>query len=839
MTATRGWGALSGALWVGSVLVVAGCGGDSNHRHHTATPTPITATATALGGINSPTVAPSATATAAPTNTVMATFCPFTPTTGASATASRTPTATYTELVCPANTATPTPVIACTTTASPTPTGTRPMTPTPGLATLSLFDANPRYTSSVFLPLTEYTAESVAVLTTSAWMDNARERVGAAADGATLLLLAVQLDDASNDAPVQLLIDSSGLPSGGLYPVDDQRLVDRSADGDHIEELSDGPTELLVDTVLIGGERWAFALYRAPRNYDGATPLDTRERPITVSAYQSDALLIARHIDVVRPLLIFLHGTAGDTSNWDEFPLWRDSSNEVVGFVRGTTPFFAERISFQWIALASGHLIDNAATILPQIGRAVETWRDAIHIAATQADIVTHSFGGIIVRQVAQTQADLDPLTPADQSNYRAVTNWGHGSVHKLITLAASHRGSSLANSLAYLNELRDGALRGDLCLDGVDIAAGALVDQMVLSPAVRDLEDTHLPGHAVIGSGVMPFADPPSIAGCASGGCEVCYAASGYHGEYSLYRLQDMPNGPYQEAGDLGGSICGFSFFCEDFNYPSFERLNNYLFNLTYSPPFPYQDCELQNQLPNNDLTVSACSSQGKQPRGAYSTVADFAPELVGHLAHTEMVKSPAVSDRVQFLLQQPTTSTYFAPFAATGDPTCLEEQLMSVGTVLGLDRGQPCSAGPGDSLANTCYKSCNSCEATSTTPPCFAEYRVLPDPLVLHQIGQAAPVFVYGRVAHGPLDGQWTNVQSLANGIWCSVAMSSDTPAVAGITTWAALSHFPDKSGINVVDAVGDGVAALTLTVQNDLDGPLGVTVRVDTAPPAVPGD
>jgi len=846
--------ALLGMLCASAPLWVAGCDGDSHRRAAPptatrevgATETAPPHTHTATPRADSPTAAPSLTSTPTPDGAATSTACPFTPTPGASATASGSPTVTFTALICPAQTETPTPVVDCTDTPVPTTTGTPPprtVTPTPGLAVLRWFDANPRSTSGVFLPLAEYSAESVRVFTTDAWLQEKHEPFGAAADGATLILISLRLVDPGDDAPVRLRVDAGFDPdvgpTGGLFAVDDQRLVDRSADGGAIDSLPDGPAELLVETVVIDGERWAFALYRAPRDYDGANPLNTRSRPTVLAAHQDSQLLNeTRFVDIVRPLVIFVHGTAGDTSNWNNFPLWRDSANEINGFTGGVLPFYADRISFQWIALSAGPLTDNAATILPQIGRALEGWQSALNVAATQADVVTHSYGGAVARQVAQTQPDPGPLTTADQANFRAATNWGHGVIRKLVTLAATHRGSALANSTAYLNQLQNGVLRAALCLDGLDIGAGALADQMVISPALGALRETRLPGHAMIGSGSVQYGDPPFIAGCFEQGvCEVCYPASGYHGEFDLYRNQDAQNGPYRAAGDLGGSFCGTSAFCEDFNYVSYDRLTNYSFNLAYAEPFPYPDCDLPTDFPNYDLTVSACSSRGQQPVGAYTTVDDIDPALRGRLSHLQMVSSPVISDRVRFLLEQPTTSEHFAHFQATGGPTCLEEQLMQIGTAADLSAGQACASGPDNSLINSCYNSCDSCAATADTPPCFVEYRVVSDPLVLRQIGQAAPLLVYGRVTRGPLDGQWTNLQSLANQIWCSVTMTSQTDSVVRITTWKDISGYPDQSGIDVVEAVGDGFGGVSLAVQNKMDGPIVINVTVDTTPPAEP--
>ncbi|MGH7789101.1 MAG: hypothetical protein ACRERC_19680 [Candidatus Binatia bacterium] len=841
--------ARAGLLGIGMVLVGVGCGGDDDSPPPirtatlvvgaTATPPPPTLTPTA---IESATVAPvPATPTPVSIESATATMCPGSPTPGASATATGSPTATETALICPASTETPMPAGPCTETATASPTGTHPPfpdTPTPGLATLRWFDANPRYTSGVFLPLADYTAASVQVLTTDAWINAARKPSGAAADGATLLLVAVRLDSPANAAPVELRLDAGDLPSGGLFAVDDQRLVDRSEGGGAIDDLPDGPAALEVETVLVDGARWAFALYRAARDYDGSEPLPSRLRALQLSARQDEVLLNADHLALVRPLVVFLHGTGGDTSNWDPFGLWRDSANELSYFSDGVLPFYADRISFQWIALSAGHLADNGATLVPQLGRAVDNWKGILNIAATQADVVTHSYGGPSARQAAQTQPDPDPLTTAVAANFRAATNWGHGLIRKLITMAGTHRGSALSNHTAYLNQLRTGTLRTELCIDGFDIGAGALGDQLSMSPAVRALRETRLPGHAVIGSGTVQFGDTPTVAGCfTQGTCEVCYGASGYHGEYALYRQQDVPNGPYQQAGDLGGTICGTNFYCEDFTYASYERLANYFFNLQYAPPFSDPDCDLQADYPNYDLTVGSCSARGQQPAGAYSTVEDIDPALRGRLSHFQLLTTPAVSDRVRFLLHQPSASEYFAPFAAAGEPTCLEDSVMAIGSAAGLETGPPCASGPDNSLINACYNSCNSCDATADTPPCFVEYRVVPQPLVLRQAGETAPLFVYGRVTRGPLDGQWTNIQSLANQVWCTVAISSDNERVARSTTYKDLSGAPDQSGINVVEAVDDGQTGLTLTVQNKMDGPIRLPVTVDTTLPAAP--
>jgi hypothetical protein len=90
-------------------------------------------------------------------------------------------------------------------------------------------------------------------------------------------------------------------------------------------------------------------------------------------------------VTVVRPLVVFIHGTNADNDAWRQFPLWRDSANELHGFGPGALPFSATRISFNWIWNASGGVRENAATILPQLVAALRDWREATGTVATQA----------------------------------------------------------------------------------------------------------------------------------------------------------------------------------------------------------------------------------------------------------------------------------------------------------------------------------------------------------------------------------------------------------------------------------------------------------------------
>ena len=124
-----------------------------------------------------------------------------------------------------------------------------------------------------------------------------------------------------------------------------------------------------------------------------------------------------------------------------------------------------------------------------------------------------------------------------------------------------------------------------------------------------------------------------------------------------------DTPSGPYASAFTKA-AVCPY------------DALANYTFNL--NPDVPPLTGGSQCTIPDYDLTVSAYSSQGLLPITATTTTVDLEDisglELIGRLNHTALhdpsAGSPeivaAVSSRVLFLLQQPTTNPLFSHFPA-----------------------------------------------------------------------------------------------------------------------------------------------------------------------------
>ncbi len=641
-----------------------------------------------------------------------------------------------------------------------------------------LFDANIRYTSGIFVPLPTYTATSTQPFTAQSWRDAARSVSRVAADGATLLLIRAQLPAGTGSATFTVRSEPSpAADPGTLWRVDDQGVVDASSQGGIIDTDPPGPSTLTVPTVAIGGRTFAFLLYRAPRNFDGGATGSLATRTVTVFLLEPSTGpdVAVASLTIVRPLVVFIHGTFADNDSWIGFPLWRDSANELDNWrppSPGALPFAADRISFNWIWNATGGVVDNAETVLSQLVRAMRDWREATSTAATQADVVTHSFGGFIARQVVQTQADRNPLTPAATGSFRTAANWGHGSIHKLITLAATHRGSAKANASAFVNQngASPGFARQAACLTGSYIDQGALRDQMLLSPALRALGETRVPGHAVVGSG-RALLDP-----------------SGYYvGADAAFLLLDKSSGPYATA-------------LSDRNCP-FDALDNYTFNLDKNtPPFTGSGVTC-SETPNYDLVVSAYSSAGLQPQSATTTATDLEQAsgltLVGRLNHSGLIAPKygsteivgAVSDRLAFLLRQSTTSSFFSPFPAVASvaPNAVEQQLGQYDPAW-LQTGNQC---PAPSYGTSCTAS-------------YSAVKVVPSRLALED-ATPAPLFVYGL-----LNGQWVLAYSPAvTNRNCPVTFtSSDSTVVRFVTNTITGATVPVANGV--------GTATIQVTVQ-----------------------
>ena len=169
----------------------------------------------------------------------------------------------------------------------------------------------------------------------------------------------------------------------------------------------------------------AFALYRAPVDFAwNESHHSLQRRSVTLSASSSSGGSATKSIDVIRPPVVLVHGLWSDSSAWSEFtPLINDKAFDLYNFDYKATNGEAIATNSDKLFKAL-HLIVNASS-------------DVKNVAIAQADLVTHSMGGLITRSL--------PIHKDDNFSRR---NFNNGYVHKLITIGTPHLGSPIAREL-------------------------------------------------------------------------------------------------------------------------------------------------------------------------------------------------------------------------------------------------------------------------------------------------------------------------------------------------------------------------------------------------------
>lgn len=529
-------------------------------------------------------------------------------------------------------------------------------------------DADPHETAGVTFP----SAEAPTLLPKLGTIPMRRVD-GIAADGVAMLLLHATTRS-SKHGKFRFSVDEVelGAPTGSVWAPDDTSIIDAEFPGGNRDTMPEGATTVEVESnphPQDSRESIAYALYRAPRNFDGdASTSNRRSRSIKLKvellAEDGGEVLQTKTVDmkIVRPLVILQHGTFDSPDGWKGSGLFFNTANELTDYLAATPdfPFETHRGNFSTYKRASGDLLGTVPVAWNSVNAAMENWRKVRNVAAAQVDVVAHSYGGVIMRWIAQSQAEANnPMALDSAANYRNVRNWGHGLFHKLITIATTHRGSAVSNQLADIN--RNGRKTGLIHFladkSGAPIHLGGVEDQMVVSPQLRQLQRTRVPGHVIAGSGLC-----------------------GFNAEYAKRLLMiwaaDIDNGPFRSLG-------------EPINAEIFRKLSNYGFNLRQ------ELMDDTSQDPNYDLTVSSWSSKAGMPLQAQTTVAELeaelglsATELVGRVTHGDEISAgsgdrrpvDAVAQRVAFLLRQPTSSSYFAAFPGFDQlPLTITEQAFS----------------------------------------------------------------------------------------------------------------------------------------------------------------
>lgn len=261
----------------------------------------------------------------------------------------------------------------------------------------------------------------------------------------------------------------------------------QSIGGDETGTILSVPT-----TELSNGQYTAFAILTAPLDFcRDPSDYSRTTRPISIQGEFTPAaggppvLVFSRDIDLYRPPVMLLHGLWSKSRTWT----WDWVSNV-------DSPFEVYPKDYSLHEGASKPFSDNISKARKGVVSAVKKLRSQ-GIAATQADVIGHSMGGLLSRLYI---ADVE-------NNYFRDDNFGVGDIHKLVTVDTPHQGSGLANALVRedgsLTELGSMLDRGfSLFRLKLRVAGGAIFDMRRDSYWISTLPAADVPAHAIAGDG-------------------------------------------------------------------------------------------------------------------------------------------------------------------------------------------------------------------------------------------------------------------------------------------------------------------------------------------------
>lgn len=294
-------------------------------------------------------------------------------------------------------------------------------------------------------------------------LSNGRPVLGVVADGVTQLVIRIDTPAPGEQFVITLLNDQS---AQSISPNEDGAL-----DFPGGTSFSQSLLTLTAGSLDSNGMAHAFAVYRAPIDFARPTgttfkvggcaispPPDTtddlepcRTVKLQIQDPHNNVFYLPATVPVVilRPPVILVHGLWADSSTWDNFYPLANDLRFYVGRIdysaklrlRTSDPLFPSGVF--WFAPRENALgyEHNAPLMLRQIAGFLGDFKKGhnyMHspVAAVQADIVAHSFGGVITRTL--------PLL----SGFLANPTFGVGPIHKLITVDTPHLGSPLAAKL-------------------------------------------------------------------------------------------------------------------------------------------------------------------------------------------------------------------------------------------------------------------------------------------------------------------------------------------------------------------------------------------------------
>ncbi|MEK7227221.1 MAG: hypothetical protein AAB221_16265, partial [Bacteroidota bacterium] len=293
-----------------------------------------------------------------------------------------------------------------------------------------------------------------------------RNRIGAFADGSSMLLLRLELVGLTEPPPGNIDLTIAG--NGNIGHLS-------KGLGETIPTYTGGNTGSIQWKKTQSGV-FAFALYTPPLNY-GNISVVNKNVHLTATYKMPEAtepVKAEEDITLYKPPVAFVHGFSSKSDTWGNH------------YMAESTEW--EKYYIDYAFFSSQSFADYGSIIKNGIADILKKYRNK-KIAATKVNIVAHSMGGLLVRQHFEDNNGL---------NYHRKDNFGQGDIYKFISLGVPHYGSPIAwlvntlkatphgpyllSSLKYLGIRDDGAL--DAMCPG--------------SPELLNLGATHIPSHTI-----------------------------------------------------------------------------------------------------------------------------------------------------------------------------------------------------------------------------------------------------------------------------------------------------------------------------------------------------
>ena len=358
-----------------------------------------------------------------------------------------------------------------------------------------LLDANPRYLFAGGPNHQRYNADQYL---SDAYLGNlSRDNTGALRK--RLLAASDDRTGVAADGLSQLLVRLQSTTAGAF------ELTNTPAE-------EDGSLRVLFngDTCQQGDAHFGFALYTAPQAFgrgSGMRPpanriadgpesrslaLEFEFQPAATDT-PSQTISHAIELQIARAPVVLMHGTFDDpVSAWATDSPYGDRFVDTLtnaGFVpflvnyqsTNTEAFELNRTAV-WDGGSTGASWLSAAGDWKAGGieASLTYYRDNLTLAATRADVIGHSMGGLLARVYASQQSYND--------QYHRRENYNRGDIHRLITISTPHYGSEMAELVGFLTERDlDGNLLTDILDDLIDGTAlssslSARIDELKLS---------------------------------------------------------------------------------------------------------------------------------------------------------------------------------------------------------------------------------------------------------------------------------------------------------------------------------------------------------------------